>query len=87
MASQIVYACSAPLVNGICEAQTVQFTVDSDLGEALNTHAIALQANVDAMNDFFTLSVDDVSLISAIMLITFITGNSIGKVAALMRKA
>jgi hypothetical protein len=86
MASQIVYACDAPLESGVCNGNTVQFTVDSDLGEALNAHAIALENNTLAMNDFFQLSVDDVSLISASMLIFFIIGNSTGKIVSLFRK-
>jgi hypothetical protein len=88
MAGQTVYACSIPIdaVTGTCLGDSIEFTVDSDLGEALNTHATALDANTAAMNDFFTLSPDDVSLISAIILITFIVGNSVGKVASIMRK-
>jgi len=88
MASQIVYACDIPLdVSGVCLGNSVAFTVDSDLGEALNNHALALQANVTAMEDFFTILPEDIALISAGYFVIFIIGNSVGKMANLMRKA
>jgi hypothetical protein len=88
MSSQTVYTCSQPFEpTGECLGTSVAITVDSDLGQALNNHALALQANVDAMNEFFTLSSADVGMISALMLATFITGNAVGKVVSIMRKA
>lgn len=86
MASQTVYACDIPLdASGVCLGNSIAFTVDSDLGEALNNHALALQANIVAMDDFFTISTEDVSLISAGFFVIFIIGHSAGKVAKMMR--
>lgn len=85
MAAQIVYACDIPLdASGVCLGNSVEFTVDSDLATALNTHSTALTEHITALEDIFLLNVDDVGLISGLMLATFITGNSIGKVVKLM---
>lgn len=86
MAAQTVYACDTPLINGVCTGNTIQFTVDSDLGEALNTHAIALQNNTDAMSDFFTLDVENVGIISGFMFITFIVGHYTGVVVRMLSR-
>ena len=88
MAVQTVYVCSVPFdAQGACIGNSLPIQVDNDLATALIIHATALDNNRLAMEDFFTLSTDDVSLISAFMFVTFITGWSVGKVASMMRKA
>jgi hypothetical protein len=95
MAILTLYACDVFPTGNVCPtpANIIEFTIDTEatlnptLAEALTNHAVALDANTAAMDDFFTLSADDVSLISATILITFIVGNSVGKIASMMRKA
>jgi len=87
MAIQTLYACDIPLdASGVCLGNSTQFEIDTDLVTALNTHSVALDDMRLAMDDFFTLSTEDVGLVSATMLIAFIIGNSTGRVVGLLRK-
>lgn len=86
MAVQTVYVCSEPFDSrGRCDFP-MALDVDNDLATALITHSVALQNNTDAMTDFFTMEPADVSLISGILLVFFIVGNSTGRIAHLFRK-
>jgi hypothetical protein len=87
MAVQTVWVCSTPFdVNGACPTgNELQIQVDNDLATALITHSTALDNNRLAMEDFFTLSADDVALISASMFAIFLIGWSTGRVAKMMR--
>ncbi len=101
MAVITIYVCTSYPSGGSCPspADVMEIQWDTDwestgpstepdpMVAALETHALALENNAAAMDNFFTLSVNDVGLISALMLATFITGNALGKVVAMMRKA
>jgi len=88
MAVQTVYACDIPYdASGVCLGNSIAYQIDNDLALALNNHSTALTANVTAMDDFFTLSSEDVAYISASMLVFFLVGLSAGRVAKLFRKA
>ncbi len=94
MAVITLYACDVFPTGNVCPTpqNMIEFQIETDatlnpsLAEALNTHAIALDNNTNAMNDFFSLSTADVAQISALMLAMYITGMGIGRVVKMFRK-
>lgn len=89
--SQTLLICDGTITvnpdNSISCDNWVSEPYDTTLADALTLHASALEANTSAMNEFFTLSAEDVGYISAMMLVLFIMGNGAGKIAQIMRKA